>query len=146
MTDREHWGGKPYLTEPADPPSPLTYRQSLDEIEPDILTPYQRGYAEGFDAARAPDAGLRAASESLSQGVALRVSWDELDRLNREYAALVSSPAPAGLDVRERVEQTLAAWELEPVWTRPDVVAAIRAALYVEEVRAATRPAEDAGT
>lgn len=56
--------GRPELSPHVDP----EYRSSLDELEPHDLTPYQRGYIDGFDA----PANLRARSEVTPEPSRLR--------------------------------------------------------------------------
>jgi len=105
---------------PADPPSPLTaaiheWFTNYDGCEhfdkghgayamcedPDVGVPI-KALPAILDAARAPDAGLRAAATRLVDaidGLMPSLRPKRVEALSREVrAALASSPAPAGLD------------------------------------------------
>lgn len=60
-------------------------------------------------------------------------------RVNRraleETLAALRGTQVEGRERLDRVRETLDRWEREPVWTRPDVIAALRAALASKEAR-----------
>jgi hypothetical protein len=107
------------MSDPADPPSPLT-EPELDEIRrrDQQASPHPATWAvedrrrllATLDAARAPDAGLRTALRKIAvrmvrleggcESSHRRGEWhmheEPYHRIGRELAALASSPAPAG--------------------------------------------------
>jgi hypothetical protein len=167
---------------PADPPSPLTAeeiermrardREWSAMVPTDFLPTWsQERLADAYfvacldrhwllatlDAARAPDAGLRAAVETYLKALdgpgytdtpppSDWISEEEAEQ--RLRAALASSHAPAGLDVERLVREMRYDQNLsgrDPVYIA-GWDAAVRILLDRLGLRAATRPAEDAGS